>query len=346
MTSIHTFNLESIRPQAVLDGGTRTMANKDNFSILNGMALYSLRLKSGGVREPHWHPNADELSYCLSGRALVTIFSPGAGHDTFTVDVGEIVFVPKGYLHHIENIGHSETKFAVAFNHEKPEDIGISGSSSSIPDNVLGATFGLGAEYFSSFKKSSHDLLITLRSKSEQDAANTTTTQTYQAIPNYHKFNLKDFPPKVQTKGGRVSLGNANSFGILSGLACYLLTLKPKGIREPHWHPNAAELDYVISGRARMTIFSPGDTVDTFEVGPGEIVFIPSAYFHYIENLDDSDDMQFAVFFNHERPEDIGISGAFGAYSNEVLGSIFGLQPKTLESLPKYQEDLFVVSAG
>ncbi len=56
--------------------------------------------------------------------------------------------------------------------------------------------------------------------------------------------------------------------------------------------------------------------------------------------------MQFAVFFNHERPEDIGISGAFGAYSNEVLGSIFGLQPKHLESLPKYQEDLFVVAGG
>jgi len=350
MSSIHTFNLESIRPQAVLEAGTRAMANKDNFSILNGMALYSLRLDSGGVREPHWHPNADELSYCVSGRALVTIFSPGAGHDTFTVDAGEIVFIPKGYLHHIENIGDSETKFAIAFNHEKPEDIGISGSTGSIPDQVLGATFGLGAEYFSNFKKSSHDLLITLRSKAEQDADNTTTTttitKTYQTIPNYHKFNLKDFPPMVQTKGGSVSLGNADSFGILSRLACYLLTLKPKGIREPHWHPNAAELDYVISGRARMTIFSPGDIVDTFEVGPGEIVFIPSAYFHYIENLDDSDDMQFAVFFNHERPEDIGISGAFGAYSNEVLGSIFGLQPKVLKSLPKYQEDLFVVSAG
>jgi oxalate decarboxylase len=345
MSSIHTFNLESIRPQAVLEGGTRAMASKDNFSILNGMALYSLRLDSGGVREPHWHPNADELSYCISGSALMTIFSPGAGHDTFTVGTGEIVFVPKGYLHHIENIGHSETKFAIAFNHEKPEDIGISGSTGSIPDKVLGATFGLGAEYFSNFKKSGHDLLITFRSKTE-DATATATTTTYHRIPNYHKFNLKDFPPMVQTKGGTVSLGNANNFGILSGLACYLLTLKPKGIREPHWHPNAAELDYVITGRARMTIFSPGDTVDTFEVGPGEVVFIPSAYFHYIENVDDSDDMQFAVFFNHERPEDIGISGAFGAYSTEVLGSIFGLQPKILEALPKYQEDLFVVAAG
>jgi hypothetical protein len=59
-----------------------------------------------------------------------------------------------------------------------------------------------------------------------------------------------------------------------------------------------------------------------------------------------SEDMQFAVFFNHERSEDIRISGAFGAYSNEVLRSIFGLQPKILDALPKYQEDLFVVAGA
>ena len=58
MSSIHTFNLEAINPQAVCNGGTRAMANENNFSILKGMALYFLRLESGGVREPHWHPNA------------------------------------------------------------------------------------------------------------------------------------------------------------------------------------------------------------------------------------------------------------------------------------------------
>jgi oxalate decarboxylase len=65
------------------------------------------------------------------------IFSPGAAHDTFTVDTGEIVFVPKGYLHHIENKGDSETKFAIAFNHEKPEDIGISESTGSFLTKCL-----------------------------------------------------------------------------------------------------------------------------------------------------------------------------------------------------------------
>jgi oxalate decarboxylase len=340
MGSIHTFDLDAINPQAVCKGGTRTMVNENNFSLLKGMVLYLLRLDSGGVREPHWHPNAAELSYCLSGSALMTIFRQDAGHNTFTVNEGEIVYIPKGHLHHIENINHGETKFAIAFNHEMPEDIGISGSTGSMADSILGIVFGLGSEYFGNFKKSNHDLIITSKSNSK------VTTSLYQKIPNYHKFNLKAFPPMVQSKGGTVSLGNANNFGILSGLACYLLTLKPKGIREPHWHPNADELDYVISGRARMTIFSSGDKVDTFEVGPNEIVFIPPAYFHYIENVNSDEDMQFAVFFNHERPQDIGISGAFGAYSNEVLGSIFGLESKILDSLPKYQEDLFVVAGG
>ncbi len=140
MGSIHTFSLEAIKPQAVCNGGTRSMANADNFPILKDMAIYSLQLEKGGVREPHWHPNAAELSYCLAGRALMTIFSPGAGHDTFTVDPGEIVFVPKGYIHHIENIHEGDTKFAIVFNHELPEDIGISGSTGAMTDSVLAAT--------------------------------------------------------------------------------------------------------------------------------------------------------------------------------------------------------------
>lgn len=62
MASIHTLNLEALKPQAICNGGSPTMANKNNFSILKGMALYLLRLDSGGIREPHWHPNAPELA--------------------------------------------------------------------------------------------------------------------------------------------------------------------------------------------------------------------------------------------------------------------------------------------
>jgi oxalate decarboxylase len=95
MGSIYTFDLKAINPQAVCKGGTRTTVNENNFSLLKELALYLLRLDSGGVMEPHWHPNAAELSYCLSGSALMTIFSPGTGYNTFTVNEGDIEHIPK-----------------------------------------------------------------------------------------------------------------------------------------------------------------------------------------------------------------------------------------------------------
>jgi oxalate decarboxylase len=264
----------------------------------------------------------------------------GDTHNTFTLEKDEIAFVPQGFLHHIENISEGATKFIVTFNHERPEDIGISGSTGSIPNVALDCTFNAKSEFFAKFNKPTQDILIGERPYIAKPE--------FPNIPNPYKFNLKEAPQiqsKIQSNGGTVILANAYSFSVVDGLACYSLILKKGGIREPHWHPNAAELDYVIKGNARMTIFSPGGDIDTFEVGPDQIVFIPTAYFHYIENIAD-EELHFAVFFSHEKPQDIGISGAFGSYSNEVLGAVFNVNPKIFESLPKYQEDLLVVAGG
>ena len=160
-----------------------------------------------------------------------------------------------------------------------------------------------------------------------------------------HTFDIKSIKPQTICNGGSRTIANSDNFSILRGMAMYSLLLMKGGVREPHWHPNAAELDYVIKGKARMIIFSPGGDVDTFEVGPDEIAFIPTAYFHYIENIGD-EELHFAVFFSHEKPPHIGISGAFGSYSNEVLGAVFNVNPKIFESLPKYQENLLVVEGG
>jgi oxalate decarboxylase len=160
-----------------------------------------------------------------------------------------------------------------------------------------------------------------------------------------HTFDIKSIKPQTISNGGCRTIANSDNFPILRGMATYSLSLKKGGIREPHWHPNAAELDYVIDGRARMKIFSPGGNIDTFEVEPNQIVFIPTAYFHYIENIGD-EELHFAVFFSHEKPQDIGISRAFRAYTNEVLGAVFNMNPKIFESLPKYKEGLLVVVGG
>jgi hypothetical protein len=43
------------------DGGTFFRANKKQFPSLKGLAVQMLKLKPGAVREPHSHPNAEQL---------------------------------------------------------------------------------------------------------------------------------------------------------------------------------------------------------------------------------------------------------------------------------------------
>jgi cupin len=65
------------------------------------------------------------------------------------------------------------------------------------------------------------------------------------------------------------------SLSALAGLALLLIGLKPGGVVEPHTHPNAAELNYVINGKVRFTVFDPSGEVETSEVSQGQVFFVP-----------------------------------------------------------------------
>ena len=98
----------------------------------------------------------------------MTIYPSNADADSFTVnsftiDSGEVVFVPQGFIHDIENISNEETKFVLAYNNELPTNIGISGSVGSMPNRVMNATFGIKPPniFFNGFNKnSSNDIVV------------------------------------------------------------------------------------------------------------------------------------------------------------------------------------------
>ena len=65
------------------------------------------------------------------------------------------------------------------------------------------------------------------------------------------------------------------------------------------------------------------------------ILPISAGYFHYLENPDNMSAGTVASFFNNENPEFIGLVGGLGAYSNQVLGSVFNKEPESFSSLPR-----------
>jgi oxalate decarboxylase len=148
------------------------------------------------------------------------------------------------------------------------------------------------------------------------------------------KFNLKGCPPQVVAKGGTIQEANQSTFPALAGngLAIYLLTLQPGAVRIPHWHPDAAEMDYVLGGKARIGLAFPDGEWQRFDLEAGQIAVLPQGWFHYIENVGE-DVLQMLVIFNNSAPNDIGISVGFQVLPKEVLGLTFGVPADRFEGL-------------
>jgi len=335
--SFHLFHVDKTAPQQTYAMGSRIDVNKSNMPILEGMALSLLTLQPKSMREPHWHPNANELGYCISGKALMTIFSPGAAHNTLIIEPGTLSFVPMGSLHHVENIGTEPLKMALCFDNNNPEDLNLSSAIGSMPSQALANTFQLEKDFFEQIHASIKPVFITGKKKHPAllDAWRTNT----------YKMDIDATEPQIRNRGGWVKMSKVSMMSSLRGLALYSLQLNPKGTREPHWHPNAHELNYLISGAVRITILSPGGKLDSFEMSAGDMSFLPRGYLHDIETIGD-DPARLAVFFNHNDPSDMGISGCLGAYPNELLAELFKVPSSYFNDMPKYQSDLLIVGGG
>ena len=148
--------------------------------------------------------------------------------------------------------------------------------------------------------------------------------------------------PPIATSGGLARTAKKAFWPILEDISMFSLRISDKGMREPHWHPRTAEMGYVLEGRARMTVLSSGGKVDTYELNPGDMYFIPRAYPHHIENIG-AEEIRFLIFFDRGNTEDIGYTGGLRAYSNEALGATFDCDPKFFEVLPPYSEDALIV---
>ncbi len=335
MSGSHLLHLKDIKPQNQTEGGYRLEVSKKNFPLLQGVSFYKLVLHKNGIREPHWHANADELGYCLKGKVLVTVYGNNNQRESFVVEQGKAFFIPSGFLHGIENIGEDTAEFVLLFSNEQTEDFGLSSTFGMFTDAVLGNTWGVSKDVFSSLKRSTNPIFI-----AQGTGGISVPKEAYYSTP--YRYNLDESPPLVSCEGGTAKVARADVWPILKRQALYSLHLTSVGMREPHWHPETAELGYVREGKGRMSIMSPSGAVDTYEMNEGDIYFIPKAYPHHIENLTNND-LRLLIFFDQPIPGDIGFTGSVKSFSNEVLKDVLKAPKELFPNLPTYYKDLFIV---
>ena len=332
---MHHFQFSSQKPQDVSTGGYRIRATKSNFPALQNMSIYKLVLNPKAIREPHWHANADELGYCLKGQLIVSFYADENKKETFIISAGDVFLIPQGSLHSIENLGKDTAELVLQFSNEEPEDFGLSMAVGMFTNAVLGNTWAVPSDHFQAIKRPLDETFIAVLN----DSSNVDNTNRYLSS---YQFSLESTFPLIENNGGSAKVARQNVWPVLIRQAVYSLLLTNKGMREPHWHPETAELGYVRSGKGRMSILSPNGNIDTYVMNEGDIYFVPKAYPHHIENLG-PEDLNIVIFFDQPMPQDIGFTGSVKSFSNDVLGAVLHTSSETFAELPIYYEDQFIV---
>jgi hypothetical protein len=81
---------------------------------------------------------------------------------------------------------------------------------------------------------------------------------------------MMQMQPQKSAQLGSVRIVDSSNFPAAAQIAMAHVTLKPGGLRELHWHPNANEWQYFIQGGGRMTLFNNGSAARTADFKAGD----------------------------------------------------------------------------
>ena len=106
-------------------GGEVRIADSRNFPISKTVAAAHVVIEPGAMREMHWHPNADEWSFFIRGRARVTVFASSGTARTFNYMPGDVGVVPANMGHFVENIGDEPIEMLEVFRADEFRDFSL-----------------------------------------------------------------------------------------------------------------------------------------------------------------------------------------------------------------------------
>ena len=143
----------SLLKQAPLQarGGTVRIADSRNFPISANIAAALVEIEPGGMRELHWHPQADEWQYYLAGDARMTIFPGGAKARTMDFQAGDVGYVKRSFGHYIENTGSSTLRFLEVFASSYYSDISLTDWLAHTPPELVAAHLNLNVATLAKF---------------------------------------------------------------------------------------------------------------------------------------------------------------------------------------------------
>lgn len=300
------------------------------------IAGVNMRLKAGAVREMHWHKEA-EWSYMLKGRARITAIDQDGR--TFKDDVGEggLWYFPPGIPHSIQGLEEDGCEFLLVFddgNFTEDSTFLLTDFLAHTPREVLAKNFGVPESAFADIPKK--ELYIFQSQVPGPLSKDRMAGEGPVPLTFSHRMLAQE---PLRMKNGTVRITDSTNFLISQRIAAALVEIEPGGMRELHWHPNADEWQFYISGKARMTVFASQGKARTFDYQAGDVGSVPFPMGHYVENVGTTT-LRFLEIFRSDRFADISLAQWLAFTPHELVRAHLNIAESVLAQIPKQKMPL------
>lgn len=297
------------------DGGWAREVTQREMGSLKEMAIVNMRLPEGVIRELHWHKEG-EWAYVLKGKVRFYLIDDQRNTLIEDLEEGDLWYAPPGFPHAIQGLEEG-TEFVLVFNDgnfSENQTLLVTELFAHTPKEVLAKNFGVPQEAFNGIPKSEKYIFRLPTPQPLEEARKGLGAVNFTSK---YVFRASKYP-KNKFEGGATQLIDKSTFEV-TDLATLIIDLEPGGMREIHWHPDADELQYYISGHARMTVFDAVNNARTFDFAAGDVGYVPRTLSHYIENIGTEPVRVLNVFHK-------------GIYSDVSLNNWLALTPKDIVS--------------
>lgn len=334
--SVPTFKYPfSLAHKRLHSGGWSREVTVRELPISKSLAGVNMRLTAGGIRELHWHAAA-EWAFMLYGSARITAIDNEGKSFVTDVSEGDLWYFPTGIPHSIQGLAPDGAEFLLVFddgNFSEYTTVLLSEWMEHTPREVLAKNLGVPAEALN--KLPSKELFIFQSevppplSKDKAAAAG-----VLGPTPLDFAFRVAQQPVTRRTKSGEVRIIDSSAFKVSTTIAAALVTVHPGAIRELHWHPNADEWQYYISGKGRMTVFATGDRARTMDFEAGDVGYVQQTLPHYVENTGNTD-LRFLEVFKSSFYQDLSLAEWLSHTPPELVRAHLNLDQAAFDAIPR-----------
>ena len=316
-------------------GGWTRQVTVRELAASHDIAGVEMRLNPGGIRELHWHKEA-EWAYMVAGKARITAVDATGHNFVDDVGVGDLWYFPSGMPHSIQALDPDGTQFLLVFDNggfDEDSTFLLSDWFQHLPNEVLAKNFDLPASMFGNTPPPSARYMF---NAPVPGPLGSSSLQGMPPLPNSFKHRMMAQTP-ITSKGGTVRITDSSNFPASKTIAAALVEVNPGAMRELHWHPNTNEWDYYLEGTGRMGVFAGNDTARTFDFRAGDVGYVPYAMGHYVENTGNTP-LRFLEIFKSDHYADISLNQWLAFNPPQLVEDHLKLGKKFMDALNKTKD--------